>query len=152
MTNHFSFSPLTLDRATVGRQLRRWWALFLLAALGAALVSAVYLALVSQVAIRGREIESLRQEIDATRTEIMTLKEMYASLTAYDVMAARATALGYRKTAPQDTLYVSVSGYVPPGPNFGQQEIVTEETDWFDMAYTQSLADWVLEYFLGEGR
>ena len=140
----FAFS---LDSVSIGRQLRRWWALFLLAGGGAALVSMAYLALVSQAALRGREIETLRAEIAETQARTLVLQAEYASQTAYDVMAARAAALGYRKAALQDSLYVPVDGYLPPGPQIPSSLAVQfQASGGFDAAYTQSLIDWVLEY------
>ncbi len=134
------------------QHLRQWWGLFALGGAVMVALAVLHLALVSRTAIVGREMENLRAEIANLRSENVRLEAQYAEITAYEVMHARALALGYRKVPPEQQIYVYVDGYSPPqtappaaAPPFAASAGLPAE-------YTQSLVDWVLGYLQGVER
>ncbi len=135
------------------RRLRQWWGVLALTATVVALLSILHLALVSWAAIAGREIEILRAEIAQTQSENIQLAARYAEQTAYDVMYARAVALGYRPVAPEEQWYVYVDGYISPGQHQPDETVLKLPANGeLPVAYTQSLTDWVLRYLQGGGQ
>ncbi len=133
------------------QRLRQWWGLLLLGGAALVLLAVLHLALVSRTAIVGREIELLRAEVNTARRQNIQLAAQYAELTAYDVMYARALALGYRKVPPEEQWYVYVDGYSPPEASLSPAAAPAPASTTPSVAYTQSLLDWVLGY-LQEGR
>ncbi len=96
---------------------RQWIGGLLLAAVGLAMVAALYLDVTSQAAIAGREIQTLSMQIQAAQQNNSDLQSQLAAMTSTTAMETRAKTLGYQPVDPSQLDYVVVPGYVPPRPS-----------------------------------
>ncbi len=103
--------------------------------------------LVSRIALTGREIFVLQDDLAETQQVNEGLRLHLAEMSAYDIMAARATQRGYQVVPPEQRTYVFVDGYSPPEPAVPHTDFtgLQQPETALPPAYTQSLLDWVFE-------
>ena len=122
---------------------RQWIGAFLLAVIGIAMVSALYLDVTARAAVAGREIQEMRVQITNTQRENADLETQLADLTSTAAMEQRATALGYRPVQPGELDYVAVPGFAVPEPEI---LLVAEDApphvQSLPAEFSQSLIEW----------
>lgn len=129
------------------RLTRQELGLVLLAIALLSLAAFLQLYLVSRVALTGREIQALNDQLSTLREQNELLQVQLSEMTAYEVMSARAAARGYENIPPDRRLYVYVDGYSPPEPALLISQPFPVTNDDLPPEYTQSLLDWVFEHF-----
>lgn len=114
-------------------------------------ISAIYLAVNAKVANAGRQVLSLERELAALERENAELVTRLAEETNPDRMMARALAMGFAPTAPDQVEYLVVEGYagrpefVAPLPSAAEPE----EGGQLSPAYTETLGDWLSRLLSG---
>jgi cell division protein FtsB len=140
-------------RQTPWRIQKQWIGLFALALVLVAAVALIYLNISAQAADTGLEIQQLQEKANELERQIISDRSEIAFLTSSEKMEERASALGYQKVQPGQTLFLSIPGYNPrtipslapaPGPDIVQPSLITEE-------YTQSLWDIFIQKLLNSG-
>lgn len=122
---------------------RLWVALFLMAVVSVALVSALYLNLTASAAIAGRQIQYMELQIETQQRINADLQVQLATQLSAETMQRRAIALGFRPVDRTTLEYVVVPGYV------GQQRLrltsgqPTPAAPGIPPEFNQSLLDWL---------
>ncbi len=93
---------------------RLWAALFLMAVISVAMVSALYLNLTASAAIAGRQIQYLELEIETQQRANADLQLQLAGLLSVETLQRRAYTLGLRPVDYQSLEYLVVPGYAGP--------------------------------------
>jgi cell division protein FtsL len=128
---------------------RQYVGAFVLAVIGVAMISALYLQVTARAAAAGREIQEVRIQITAVQRANADLETQLAQLTSSAEMQRRAEALGYRPVKPGELDYVAIPGYAPPEPAILR---AAEDVGFFPQpvpaAYAQSLIEWFDERIL----
>ncbi len=123
---------------------RQWIGIFLVGAVGLAMVASLYLDVTSQAAIAGREIQMLSSQTDAVQQNNSDLQAQLAAMTSTSALEARAKALGYVQVDPSLIDYVVVPGYVAPKPSILTASIaVKPSAPSIPPEYTESLFTWL---------
>ncbi len=111
-------------------------------------VSGVYLAVNARLARAGREVLTLEER----RTELLRLtSELSAELasrTAPETMIARAANLGFHAAGPDDVLFITIDGYIPPSDFIAPRPPATDDDGqaMLSPAYTETLGDWLTRW------
>lgn len=111
-------------------------------------VSGVYLAVNARLAKAGREVLTLEER----RTELLRvtseLSAELASRTAPETMIARAASLGFHAAGPDDVLFITIDGYIPPSDFIAPRPPTTEDDGqaMLSPAYTETLGDWLMRW------
>ncbi len=117
---------------------------FLLAVLGIAMVSSLYLDVTAQAAIAGREIQNLSSDILTTQQANADLQTKVAEATSNVTMERRAQDLGYEPVDPTQLQYIIVPGYtVPQAPILAGAPALRPSAPSIPPEYTQSLIEWL---------
>lgn len=121
--------------------------LFLLGVIIVALVAGIYLNVTARTATIGRNIQSLRFEINAQELDIADLESQLALITSNREMQARAEELGFRQVDSDEIFFVVVPGYSGrQADRIASQDVkALPQTKTLSPDYTQSLFDWVRE-------
>ncbi len=123
---------------------RQWMGAFLLAVLGIAMVSSLYLDVTAQAAIAGREIQNLSSDILTTQQANADLQTKMAEATSNVTMERRAQDLGYEPVDPTQLQYIIVPGYtVPQAPILAGAPALRPSAPSIPPEYTQSLIEWL---------
>ncbi len=122
---------------------RQWIGIFLLAAVGLAMVASLYLDVTSQAAIAGREIQEMSSQIDSIQQGNADLQSQLAAMTSTSAMETRAKALGYVPVDPSQLSYVIVPGYVAPLPSILAAASLKPSAPSISPEYTESLIAWL---------
>jgi hypothetical protein len=126
------------------RTQRQWIGASLLALLLFAMVAALYLSVTARAAIIGRQIQTIKAEIEVNQRVNADLETQIAFQLSETNVQQEAQALGYRPAESDEIEYLYVPGYPgrqdfnlaeAPGPKLHAPTIPPE--------YTQSLLDWV---------
>jgi hypothetical protein len=116
----------------------------LLAAVGLAMVAALYLDVTSQAAITGRQIQELTSETITIQHDSAALESKLAELTSTKAMEDRAQAEGYEAIDPSKLQYVVVPGYTEPKPDIlAGAMALTPSAPSLEPEYTESLIAWL---------
>jgi len=109
------------------------------------------LTLEGRLVVTGYRIRDLRQQRASLERSIADLSARLATVTSYEAMAERATALGYRPARPDELLYLPGEEVSSPGPAPSQAASppAALDPDLFPPAYTESWLDW-LQHRWGE--
>lgn len=132
------------------RRQRQWIGALLLAVVGLAMLSALYLDVTSQAAIAGRQIQDLMSQITAVQQDTSDLQSKLADVTSTSSLEERAAALGYVPVEPGELQYVQVPGYGAPEPAIlvGAKALKPKAAS-MPPEYTESLFAWLNEHFSG---
>jgi hypothetical protein len=122
---------------------RQWLGGFLLAVLGIAMVSSLYLDVTAQAAISGRAIQNLTSDIITVQHDNADLQTKVAELNATSTMEQRAKQLGYEPVDPTQVLYVVVPGYAAPRPEILAVPALRPSAPSIAPEYTESLIEWL---------
>lgn len=122
---------------------RQWLGTFLLAVLGIAMVSALYLDVTAQAAIAGRQIQGLGGEILAVQQGNADLQTRLAEATSNASMQRRAADLGYEPVDPSRVDYILVPGYTEPRAAILAAPALRPSAPSIPPEYTQSLIEWL---------
>ncbi len=122
---------------------RLWVALFLLAVVSIAMVSALYLNLTASAAIAGRQIQYLELEIETQQRVNADLQLQLASLLSVETMERRAYALGFRPVERDMLEYMVVPGYVGPQRLRLTSGQPAPAAPGIPPEFNQSLLDWL---------
>ncbi len=123
---------------------RQWIGIFLLGAVGLAMVASLYLDVTSQAAIAGREIQDMSSQIDSVQQSNADLQSQLAAMTSTSVMETRAKSLGFVPVDPSSITYVVVPGYVPPMPAIlANGGALRPSAPSIPPEYTESLIAWL---------
>jgi len=131
----------------------RWTGKTMLAATIVLIVSGVYLAVNARLARAGRDVLSL----EARRSELLrTTSELHAELasrTAPETMMAKAAALGFHPAQPDDVIFLTVDGYIPPSDFVAPRPPAEPDNGqaMLSPAYTETLGDWLMRWFAPAG-
>jgi len=126
----------------------RWTGKTMLLAIVFLVVSGVYLAVNARLARAGREVLTLEEHRSELLRVTSELSSDLASRTAPETMMARAGALGFHAAGPDDVLFLTIDGYVPP-TEFVAPRPPAHEDDGQAMlspAYTETLGDWLMRW------
>lgn len=123
---------------------RQWIGGLLLAALGLAMIAALYLDVTSQAAIAGREIQDLSSQMITVQQGNADLQSQLAQITSTSAMELRAQTLGYLPVDPSQLDYVLVPGYAPPQPDIlAGTTTLRPSAPSIPPQYTESLISWL---------
>ncbi len=123
---------------------RQWMGAFLLAVLGIAMVSSLYLDVTAQAAIAGREIQNLSSDILTTQQANADLQTKAAEATSNVNMERRAQDLGYEPVDPTQMQYIIVPGYAAPQAQIlAGAPALRPSAPSIPPEYTQSLIEWL---------
>lgn len=131
----------------------RWTGKTMLAVIVVLVVSGVYLAVNARLARAGRDVLSL----ESRRAELLRLtgelNAELASRTAPETMMARAVALGFHPAQPDDVLFLTIDGYVPPSDFIAPRPPAPADNGraMLSPAYTETLGEWLMRWFDPEG-
>ncbi len=124
--------------------------LFLLALVFVALVAGIYLNVTARAASVGRDIQSLQRQIDEIQDTNADLQSNLAFMTSTSEMERRARDLGFKPVETDQTLFLSVPGYIErqpvvlapaPGP-------ITVGAPSTPPEFTESLFEWLRKELL----
>ena len=122
---------------------RQWIGLFLLGVVLVTMVSALYLNVTVRIAVAGREIQMLEEDIATGERTNADLETELAGLTSAAAMQNRARALGFSPASPDEITYIYVAGYTPPSPvNLAETSGQVSETPILLSGYSETLFDW----------
>ncbi len=76
-----------------------------------ALLGAIYLNQVSRIAITGRTVQQLQNELDTLKRENATLEKDIASTQSLELLEARAVQLGFVRAQAESIEYLVIPGY-----------------------------------------
>jgi len=124
---------------------RQWVALFLLAVVSVAMVSALYLNLTASAAIAGRQIQYLEAEIVVNQRANADLQLRLAQLLSTETMEQKAYSLGFRPVEMDVLEYVVVPGYVGDLPFELTKDVPLLTAPEIAPEFNQSLIDWLDE-------
>lgn len=131
----YAQAPWRMQRQRVGA--------LLLAALGLAMVAALYLDVTSQAAIAGRQIQELTRETIAVQHGSSDLESKLAELTSSQAMQDRAQAAGYQPIDASQLEYTVVPGYTEPKPDILAGSMAPRPSaPSLPPEYTESLIAW----------
>jgi hypothetical protein len=123
---------------------RQWLGTFLLAVLGIAMVSSLYLDVTAQAAISGRQIQGLTSDIISVQHNSGDLQTRLAELASNSAMESRAQALGYEAVDPTEVEYIIVPGYSAPQAQILRvAPALVPSAPSIPPEYTQSLIEWL---------
>jgi hypothetical protein len=111
-------------------------------------ISGVYLAVNARLARVGREVLTLEER----RTELLRvtseLSSDLATRTAPDTMLAKAGVLGFHAAGPDDVVFLTIDGYVPPAEFVAPRPPAAEDSGqaMLSPAYTETLGDWLMRW------
>lgn len=109
------------------------------------LAGSLYLDVTARAAAYGRAILIMESQIIETETLNAHLRSQLGVITSSATMEKRALELGFRRVDPEETMYLTVPGYVP----LDQRVItppnrkITATTVTLSKVYTESLVDWL---------
>ena len=114
-------------------------------------IGGMYLAVSSRVARAGRvviEHEARKERLILANTE---LTAELAALTAPERMLSLARGMGFRPARASEIEYVVVEGYVPPEPFVAPRPMssITDRAAALSPAYTETLGEWMMQFFRG---
>lgn len=119
-----------------------------------AIIAGVYLNVSARAATIGREIQEMRATMTVIEREIQDHESQLAYQTSAKVMAQRAEDSGYQLIAPNQVIYIQVTGYT------GEQNAQLASTQQshasafhtLPRAHTVSLIEWIREtiYIIGQ--
>jgi len=134
------------------RTQRQWVSVFLLIVLAFAMIAGLYLMVSSQAAIRGREIQDLREEILSIQYENADLQTELGKLTSKKEMERRAQELGFQPVKPDELEYLPVPGFVmPKAAILADAPEIKPSAPSIPPEYSKSLLDWLDEFLQGSG-
>ena len=134
----YAQAPWRIQRQRIGA--------LLLAAMGMAMVAALYLDVTSQAAITGRQIQALTRQTLAVQQHASDLEAKLAQLTSSSSMEARAQAAGYEAIDASTLEYVVVPGYTEPKPDvLAGAMALSPSAPSLPPEYTESLIAWLRE-------
>jgi hypothetical protein len=116
------------------------------------LIAIVFL-VIARLAKAGREVLTLEER----RTELLRLtSELNAELatrTAPETMMARAANLGFHAAGPEDVLFITIDGYIPPADFIAPRPPATDDEGqvMLSPAYTETLGDWLMRWIGAPG-
>jgi len=116
-------------------------------------VSGVYLAVNARLAKAGRDVLSLEKQRSELLRVTSELSADLATRTAPETMMARAASLGFHAAQPEDVLFLTVDGYMPPA-DFVAPRPPTAPDDVQAMlspAYTETLGEWLMRWIGSPG-
>ena len=116
-------------------------------------VSGVYLAVNARLAKAGRDVLSLEKQRSELLRVTSELSADLATRTAPETMMARAASLGFHAAQPEDVLFLTVDGYMPPA-DFVAPRPPSAPDDVQAMlspAYTETLGEWLMRWFGSPG-
>ncbi len=116
-------------------------------------VSGVYLAVNARLAKAGRDVLSLEKQRSELLRVTSELSADLATRTAPETMMARAATLGFHAAQPEDVLFLTVDGYMPPA-DFVAPRPPSAPDDVQAMlspAYTETLGEWLMRWFGSPG-
>jgi hypothetical protein len=95
-------------------------------------------------------LESRRSELLRITSE---LNAELASRTAPETMMEKAVALGFHPAQPDDVLFLTVDGYVPPADFVAPRPPAEPDNGqaMLSPAYTETLGDWLMRWFGASG-
>lgn len=126
------------------RTQRQWIGLILLGLVIIVLIAGAYLNVEARTSLAGREIQNIEELITTNEFVNADLEAELAYLTSDEVMAPKATAIGYRAISPDEITYITVLGYAP-NPDFKISNSGKNSSSvLMDPAYTESLIDWLV--------
>jgi hypothetical protein len=111
-------------------------------------ICGVYLAVNARLARAGREVLTLEER----RAELLRvtgeLGSELATRTAPETMMAKAVALGFHAAGPQDVLFLTIDGYIPPVEFVAPRPPANEDKSqaMLSPAYTETLGDWLMRW------
>ncbi len=124
---------------------RQWISLFLLGIVSALMVAALYLNVTARAAVAGREIQSLRDEIETNARLNADYEIQLAALTTTETMRLRARALGFEPVDYEEALFLSVASYFPPPAVDLSAPESAPTAPPLRAEYRQSLIEWFME-------
>lgn len=131
----------------------RWTGKTMLLAIVILVVSGVYLAVNARLAKAGRDVLSLEKQRSELLRVTSELSADLATRTAPETMMARAATLGFHAAQPEDVLFLTVDGYMPPA-DFVAPRPPSSPDDVQAMlspAYTETLGEWLMRWFGSPG-
>ena len=119
--------------------------LFSLIVVLTALVAGLHLSVTARAATYGREILEMQTEMEKVELEIADLQAEMALLTASEMMAARARALGFRPVTAEEPMYLLAPGYVERQPAVlaPPRKPITFQSAGLPPEYTESIFEWL---------
>ncbi len=132
----YAQAPWRIQRQRIGA--------LLLAAVGLAMVAALYLDVTSRAAITGRHIQELTRETITVQHDSSALESKLAELTSSKAMEDRAQAAGYEAIDTSQLEYIVVAGYTEPKPDILAGAIALRPSaPKLPPEYTESLIAWL---------
>jgi hypothetical protein len=126
----------------------RWTGKTMLLAIVFLVVSGVYLAVNARLAMAGREVLTLEERRSELLRVTSELGSELATRTAPETMLAKAGALGFHPAGPDDVVFLSIDGYVPPAEFVAPRPPATDDDGqaMLSPAYTETLGDWLMRW------
>ena len=131
----------------------RWTGKTMLLAIVLLVVSSVYLAVNARLAKAGRDVLSLEEHRSDMLRLTSELSAELATRTAPETMMARAASLGFHAAQPDDVLFLTVDGYMPPADFIAPRPPAApdEGQAMLSPAYTETLGEWLMRWIGSPG-
>ena len=112
------------------------------------LVSGVYLAVNARLARAGREVLTLEERRSELLRVTSELGSELATRTAPETMLARAGVLGFHPAGPDDVVFLTIDGYIPPTEFVAPRPPAADDDGqaMLSPAYTETLGDWLMRW------
>ena len=120
-------------------------ALFLVALILVAVVTAIYLNISAQSVTLGTDIQTMQWNIEQIKRSNEDLETQLAYLTSAPTMEKRANEMGFQPVQPDQIIYMNVPGYPGRQPAVLAPPAAPTEASAVVLApeYTQTLLDWI---------
>jgi hypothetical protein len=111
-------------------------------------ISGVYLAVNARLARAGREVLTLEERRSELLRVTSELGCELATRTAPETMLAKAGVLGFHPAGPDDVVFLTIDGYIPPAEFVAPRPSAADDDGqaMLSPAYTETLGDWLMRW------